>query len=370
MKTARRRLAFLTVILSFSLATFAIAETANLQKRNLPEKPDKPRFALKDREWPTDVGDASICLWKDDKLAAFSITIDDNCAMDVPWWLEQSKALNIPITWFLISAGVDDPKAYKGMTGTWALWKSVMDQGNVVDSHTATHWAGFKPDGTPPDGWKGIEWEYAESVKQIEAGIPGHKVYTLAYSGGPGQKLHDRNLAAKYYIAARTANGTNPANQIDYLGIHYTPLPQMQEMLDPKAKSYRGWGVVLSHFVGNEKFKANIVQYLDFYKQHSVELWGGLFRDVARYGQERDTAKLEVKEKSASKTVFNLTDEMDDKIYDYPLTVKVRLSPSSKAAAATQGGKPVDCKVVQHDGVNFALVQAVPDRGPVVITPR
>jgi len=303
-------------------------------------------------------------------MSAFSITVDDNCAMDIPWWLEQSKALNLPITWFLISSGVDDPKSYKGMTGTWPVWKNVLEQGNAVESHTATHWHGFQKDGTPPEGWKGIEWEYSDSIREIEAGLPDHKVHFLAYSGGAGQKLHDRTIAAKYYIAARNSNGTNPANQIDYMMVTYTPYPQLEQLFDPKAKGYRSWVVVLSHFVGNEKFKSAIVQFLDFYKLHAEELWGGLFGDVARYGQERDTARLEVKEKSASKIAFSLTDEMDDTLFDFPLTIKVRLNPAWKSASAVQGAKPVDCKIVQHDGASYALVQAVPDRGLVVLSPR
>lgn len=352
-------------VLSISLTGSAASNT--LQRFNLPEKPTKPRFELHDRDWPAAFGAASICLWKDDALAAFSITVDDNCAMDVPWWLEQSKALKLPITWFLITANVDNPKERPHMNGTWALWKSVLDQGNAAESHTATHWGGFKPDGTPPEGWKGIEWEYAQSIKQIEAGIPGHKVRCLAYSGGPGQNLHDRNIAAKYYIAARTANGTNPANQIDYMMVRYTPFPQLDQMFDPKSNGYRGWSVVLSHFVGNEKFKAAISQYLDYYKQHASELWGGLFGDVAKYGQERDTAKLEVKQKSPSSIVLSVADEMDDKIYDFPLTVKVRLDPSWKSVNASQNAKAVEATIVQHEGAPYALVQVVPDRGDVTL---
>jgi len=343
------------------------AATNTLQRFNLPDKPDKPRFELHDRDWPATNGCASVCLWKDDAFAAFSMTVDDNCAMDVPWWLEQSKVLKLPITWFLVSGGIDDPKAYKGMTGTWALWKSVVDLGNAVESHTVTHWGGFKPDGTPPEGWKGIEWEYSDSIKQIDAGISGYKVYCMAYPGGPGQKLHDRNLAARDYLACRTANGINPANQIDYPYVCYTALADLDNLFDPKHKFYRGWAVILSHYVGNEKFKTDIVQYLDYFKGHASDLWGGLFRDVARYGQERDTAHLEVRQAPPNKIILSLTDEMDDRFYDFPLTVKIRLDPSWKAMKATQRSESIEGKLVEHAGATYALVQIVPDRGEVTL---
>jgi len=60
---------------------------------------------------------------------------------------------------------------------------------------------------------------------------------------------------------------------------------------------------------------------------------------------------------------------MDDKLFDFPLTVKVRLPEAWTAVAAVQGDKPVEAKIVEHEGGKFALVKAVPDRGAVTLTP-
>jgi hypothetical protein len=95
------------------------------------------------------------------------------------------------------------------------------------------------------------------------------------------------------------------------------------------------------------------------------DLWLGLFREVVQYGQERDTAHLEVKSAAADKIVLSLTDEMDGKRFDFPLTVKVRVAPSWKAVRAEQGGRAVEAKSLEHDGATYALVQVVPDRGGV-----
>jgi hypothetical protein len=97
-------------------------EKPSNQLLNLSETPLKPRFKVTDRVWPATVGEASICLWNDDKLAAFSITIDDNPANDVEWWLEKSKEMDIPLTWFLISSKVGK---YSG-PDKWDLWKVVV----------------------------------------------------------------------------------------------------------------------------------------------------------------------------------------------------------------------------------------------------
>ena len=60
---------------------------------------------------------------------------------------------------------------------------------------------------------------------------------------------------------------------------------------------------------------------------------------------------------------------MDDRFYDYPLTIKIRLPDGWAKAKAVQNGQEVEVKVVEKDGARFALVQAVPDRGQVVLSP-
>ena len=52
-----------------------------------------------------------------------------------------------------------------------------------------------------------------------------------------------------------------------------------------------------------------------------------------------------------------------------PLTLKVRLPDTWTSVRATQGGKPVAARIVEHDGALYALVDAVPDRGEIVLAP-
>jgi len=345
-------------------------------------KPDTPRFTVTDIDWPAKTGEASICLWKDDKLAAFSYGIDDNCASDVPWWLEQTKIYNLPITWFLVTKninGTDRPH----MNGKWELWQKVVAEGHAIESHSVNHLSMVGK-----EGWLGTEWEYSESRKQIEDNVPGWKVFCIAYPGGPGQESNDPDLAAKHYLAGRIGiPSASPANEIDYLRVNASSTPYFRpigenpskdfanfnNVFQPSGankKQYRGWAFGFSHYVGTDDKKKPVLEILEWYKEHSGQLWGGLFRDVARYGQERDTAKLTVDENDSSRIAFTLTDKMDDRFYDYPLTVKVRLPDSWTKVKAAQNGKEVEVKVVEKDGAKFALVQAVPDRGQTVISPK
>jgi len=339
----------------------------------LTKSPKKPRFAVTDKVWPAEPGQAHLCLWRNDQLAAFSFTIDDNCAPDHPWWLERSKAIGFKITWFVITGRANTG----GYWGTWDQWKRLRAAGHDIQSHTVTHLHPEKP------GWQSVNWEYADSIRQIQENMPGHKVLTLAYPGGKLSRINSREIAAKYFIAARGTRGTlNAPNTIDYFNVNATGALHLDDsvrgqwanvrnLLDKtryRGRHYRGWGVYLSHGVKAPQKQA-LGKLFEFIRTHRDKFWLGTFTEVARYGQQRDTATLKVTKADPAAVRFTLTDRVDDKLFDYPLTVKVRVKDAWKTVATTQGDKPVEAKVVEHDGGRFALVQAIPDRGQVVLVP-
>jgi hypothetical protein len=79
------------------------------------------------------------------------------------------------------------------------------------------------------------------------------------------------------------------------------------------------------------------------------------------------TATLQTTAVDDTKIVLNLTSQMEPTIYDYPLTVKIRLSDSWKDVTATQAGKPVAATMIRHDNAKYALVKALPDGGEIVV---
>lgn len=340
------------------------------QRRVLQDVPEKGRFTLTDRDWPSEPGAASICLWKDDVIAPLTITVDDNWAADHSWWLEMGDKYGVRVTWFVISGRVSGPNAFNG---TWEGFQKLVTAGHDVQSHTVTHLHTEEP------GWKGVDWEYAESVKQIEAGLPGHRVVALAYPGGKNSDLNDPAIAAKFYIGGRGTTGSmNPAHKINYLCCNSVGgIPRLgdakfesQDLLSALEKGraknpslYRAWYCNHFHGVNKPEDRAQAEQVFAALSERAKagDLWLALFKDVIRYGQQRDTAKLEV-EAGQDTIVVRVTDAMDDTLFDFPLTVKVRLPAHWDTV---KGGR-----LIEHGGAKFALVDVVPDRGEVRLTPR
>jgi hypothetical protein len=367
--TLRQIMLSSAAILMASLAAVAATPAPREQLRTLGEAAT-PRFKITDRVWPDQPGATDICLWRDDKLCAFSVTIDDNMAPDHDWWLEQGKRYGWPFTWFVITGRVDGPNAF---FGKWQGFERLRAAGHDVQSHTVTH-LHFD------QGISDIESEYRLSAAAIETNLPGVRACVLAYPGGPMSATNDPAVAARYYVAARGGAGTiNPANQINYLrtcsvgglriGDEKPMWSDFLNLFDPKRYRdfcYRGWYCCHFHGVKPETRAATVASF-DQIKAREADVWVGLFREVVLYAQERDTAKLSVTTGADGALHLLVTDRMDDQLFDYPLTVKVRLPDDWKQVTAVQDQKAVRAVLCEHGGARYALVDVIPDRGEVVV---
>lgn len=364
-KLAFTGFSFLRIVCFVIVSTSLLANAAAKEVKS---------FALKDRDWPVNVGDATVSLWKDDALAAITLTIDDNCAPDHAWWLEMAKKYDLRLTWFIITARVDSSNS--SFFGTWDAFRRLQVAGHDVQSHSVLHLAIDDP------RWQDVETEYRESQKIINENIPEGRCLVLAYPGGPNQKMNDSLLAAKYYIGARGVVGTiNAANTVNYMrtgslgDIHIGdakwPSQEFNSLYNPESPFYRGWYSALYHNLGTPEKREAIEPKLAELQQKAKagDLWIATFAEVCQYGQERDVAKLEVGEKSEDKICFTLTTSLVDARFDYPLTVKVRANPSWKTIKAEQAGQPLVAKLVEYEGAVFALVNTVPNRGEAILTP-
>jgi peptidoglycan/xylan/chitin deacetylase (PgdA/CDA1 family) len=348
------------------------------QLMTLGASPKGGRFELKDITWPENPGDAEVCLWKDDKYAAASITIDDNCKPDHDWWLEQCKKNDIKVTWFVITGGVGGSNA--GFSGEWEDFQKLIDAGCAVESHSSNHKRSSK------ESDEFARKIFAESQYDLNTKLKGNKCFTIAYPYGDG----NAKIAGEYFIAARGTSGQiSNANSINYLNTSKGAIsqgfinvlltgntgeeygPKWLNKLDQSNK--RGWITPLYHYVPNgntpeekkankeraEKEVANLASYKD-------QIWIDTFPAVALYGQERDSSILTSK-LDENKITMNLTDRMRDDIFDVPLTIKVRLPDSWKGVKAIQNGKDIQATFVSHENQPYALVYGVPDKGEIEI---
>lgn len=361
---------------------FALEPQGN-QLRNLPAlSPGEKRINLGDYElWPEEHGDAAVALWADDKTGAFSLNTDDNFEGEHQVWRNFAQQYGFKFSWFVITSLIQDVNK----------WRTLAAEGHEIGSHTVSH----EENGHTLHP-QHMHSEYADSQALLNT-IEGVNALTLAYPYGNG----NQDIARQYYIAARGPVGLpNQADSINYMNTQSLSIrpgslnftnqaasansieAMVKTLVDPNHKVwntsyYRGWSNMLVHSLnetgktpsdGVTRTSRDLTQYLlELLDEHRDEIWVGRYGDIVRYSQQRDTAHLVVTRKDAAKITFNLTDRMDDSLYDFPLTVKVRVDDEWSGIAALQAGETIPFVEAIREGKRYLLVQAVPDRGSVSI---
>jgi len=347
---------------------------------NLPEA-SGPRFTVTDRQWPASFGDASVSMWSKDKLAAFSLSIDDNHTQDHPFWFEMADEYGWNWTWFVIANQV----GYSSRDH-WGHWQEALDSGHDIQTHTYSHLC---------DALFYTHREYRQSQAVINQNLDGAKVVALAYpfgvhsnkAGSPCASLdtdrtaNNRDEAAKHFLATRDVYGalSHPA-RIDYMKVPSVsaarnffdssrPWAYFDSVFDSTSSNWRTWYSAHFHGLYNEAQKDAVRDVLAHLKTREDDVWVGTFTAVAKYAQQFATAVLSDIQTTASSISFTLTDQMNDDWFDEPLTVKVRLPDgwTGFTVAASQNSESLPTQVVEYDGANYILVEAIPDRGIVEI---
>ncbi|MCK5781918.1 MAG: T9SS type A sorting domain-containing protein [Flavobacteriales bacterium] len=365
-----KNLLLYTILLTYSVVSFGQLSNGDSksptrdgnQKMNL-DKPTSNRFVLpQNLVWPANVGDANVSLWKDDKLAAVTITIDDNIEGDHSWWLKMQEKYDIDFTWFLIINSVSD----------WDKYQKLIDAGNEVQTHDLAIEYGHGAVNDLPDD------EYIRDITQardtINEMLSDNHSLTFAYPYGKAKDF----IIREKFIAMRGVYGVmNNANKINYLEVNSRSATNdpydLEILLDPSKdlwnmKFYRGLASYHYHKVNYGQARTKTEAFLSAIHEKSDSIWAGMFSEVTRYGQERDTHTLTVDDIATEEIKFTLTDEMNDTYFDFPLTVKIRVENAWEGVKAVQGGKEIDAKIVEKEGNKYALVNAVPDKGQVIIS--
>ncbi|MEP2026794.1 Ig-like domain-containing protein, partial [Reichenbachiella sp.] len=176
----------------------------------------------------------------------------------------------------------------------------------------------------------------------------------------------------------------NQANSIDYLAINSRSASleggnddaDIDNVLDETGEVklygesyYRGWYAAHYHSVtSNSTLQTNTEAHMSYINDHADELWIAGFTEAALYGQERDTHDLTVDDVTDLSIKFTLTDDMKDEVFDFPLTVKIRVNNDWESASTLQNGIARQTSLISHEGNQYALVKAIPDQGQVVLT--
>jgi oligosaccharide reducing-end xylanase len=307
-----------------------------------------------------------IATWRGFRPAAISYTFDDGCSNQFAVAIPMFDAKGFKLTLF----SVVGPSS--GMFPGWSKLQAAAAEGHEVASHTLTH-----PNlGQLPDAQQAAELK--DSQAAINANVSGQKCLTLAY---PYCVEANEALTSQYYIAARTCSGqivpATPANFMDISSFGCGSLSSVRTAQDFNSKAddavtANGWCVFLIHGMDNDGgyspvSTATLQGSVDYMSANRDKFWVETFGNVARYILERKAASVRETSSRDDSITLQVTDNLADSIFNYPITLRRPLPANWPGAVVSQNHKPATAQIVDVASKKYVLFDVVPDGGDVVI---
>lgn len=303
--------------------------------------------------------------WQEFKSAAVSYTFDDNCPNQLATVVPMFNNLGFKLTLFtVINWGPN-----------WTGLQNAANNGHEIASHTLSH----NSLNTLSDANQTTE--YLNSKNSINDHIKGQTCLTIAY---PNCVVGNSALCSQYYMAARGCQGyvesTTPTNFMNISSIICGSQGSVKTASDFNAKvdnaaSSKGWCVFLMHAIDGDSGysptqSSELSAHLNYINSNINKFWVNTFGNVARYIKERNNVSLTVISNQSNNITIQLTDNLDNTLYNYPVSIRRPLPQGWTGASVTQGTTVLSSKILDVNSMSYIMFDAVPDAGNIVIAQR
>lgn len=277
--------------------------------------------------------EAKICRYKNNAKGAFTFVFDDGCyGESTEWVYEIFKGIyeKTGVKFKATSAqtvGFISPRLKD-------RWVELFEQGYFdLSAHSLNHCIGYNKNTPSEELHKDAKSSQEELYKMY-----GIKPLTYVTPGGGSDEV-GWDVLKSYYIANRNGNDRiNIPSKIDWydVGTFTAMLKRTNEEyknnIDEVIKM-GGWSVQINHWVTKKDEDVFHSQSYDTFvyecdylakKAKENEIWVSSFNDAVLYLQEAENSTLEIKETDTEYEI-TLVCPLDKDIYNYPLTIEVKL---------------------------------------------
>lgn len=259
----------------------------------------------------------SICRFKDDKPAAISLTFDDDLLDHYTVAKPLLAQYGFKGTFFVVEKYADQAIANRADTTkrqymSWDQVKEMAADGHEIGNHSYSHYQLTKA-----KSQEDVIHEITHPIATFQEKL-GITPVTFCF---PGNARNDEilKITLAHHINARTY-------QQGFGGEKYTH-QQTVDWLE-KTIANKQWGVAMLHAIIHEGHgyapfpndEKDFVAVLDLLKANADKLWIDTFANVSKYVKLRDAASVQWIEPDR---LLVLKTELDPKVYDLPLTVKI-----------------------------------------------
>lgn len=300
--------------------------------------------------------------WKDFKTAAVSYTFDDNLPGQQSVALPLFDKYGYKVTFFTVTTGA------AGANPNWANIKKASDNGHDISSHSVNHPQNLANTANE-------ENEYSSSKNTIIQNVPSTKCQTIAY---PNCNIGTISLMQKYFIAGRVCDGQimgkTPSDFWRLSSIitgNTSGSVNTESAWNSKvtsAKNSGGWCTFVTHAIDNESgysptSSSELNKHLTFMNTNKADYWVGTFTNVAKYIKERNALNLTETTVTTDSLRITPTDNLDNTVYDAPITIRRKLPTTWTVAKVYQGTTLITSSIVTINNVKYVMFDVVPDKG-------
>jgi hypothetical protein len=338
-----------------------------------------------------DPGDTTLCLLKDNKKAAVTFVFDDgfyDVVHDV--YLPEFREHGLKGTAALVTEAIEESTGIQpfGLLqdpllftwATWTDWNTILAEGYIdVANHSYSH-----PDLRNVNPTR-LEREVNGSKAILDSHLANYQTICFIYPYNHHNETIRAKAAEKHYAARGGQIGYNSLSPTQE---QFFQLLQQDVLMETTNSEMNGWVdtamaqgswlIEMWHDCDNlsnwwpegSPPCAVIRDHLGYVGSKLTEIWNGTFPEVTKYIRQRMAGQVILKALEAKRIILDLTDTLDDTIFDFPLTLKTELPGSfvlDKPVRVIQHGRTRLVQPVQEDGTPYVYYEAIPDRGFIQI---
>ncbi|WP_337871750.1 polysaccharide deacetylase family protein [Ignavibacterium sp.] len=346
------------------------------------------------------IGKLTVTKWADNRLSAFSFSFDDGLKSQYINARTILNQFNFRGTYFILPPYLTNSEPTIWRYGTWPMFQQLATEQNEIGSHTLNHLyltsIPFGDTSTPNT----VFYELYHSQKIIEERIPDQRCISLAYPFADHNSQVD-SAAACFYESGRAvgidANNSELSEQqffsLKSYPVHFSlPRNSLDDDMDElyafmnwtqNSIDQNRWAIMMVHEVvpftelvdlvnqGNYEPISNewFTEFCTWLKNKSdsMQLWVATIGEVTKYIRERQNYNYNIVELTDSTILLNLTDNLDDEIYNYPLSCFIKVPNDWQAVQFSQNNITKTLFTVSTDSGNYVLAKIIPDGGKVTL---
>jgi peptidoglycan/xylan/chitin deacetylase (PgdA/CDA1 family) len=296
------------------------------------------------------------------KESIISLTFDDGTPIQFDKAVPMLNERNIQATFYIPTYTLSD-SSFRN-----AVYNAYLSH-HEIGSHTINHY------NLTTIGTTSAEFEISQAQKDINALCGKKYCTTFAYPFG---SFNDSvvQITKKYYLAARSVlggyNSILSFNRYELKEMSFIePTAALLNKRVERAVNNKVWLIELFHGmdgIGNYPIKSTeFKNHLDFIKTYESIMWFATVANVIKYYDECKNARLICDECNENRYKLRLEDNLDDSVYNQPLSLKTRI-PDSWNDIQVNGAE--FNKTLCIDGNQFLLFNALPNNQLITIIPQ